>query len=78
MKQRLTKAPAKLGSTDVLDGEFFYRMPPDGHCPCEVVGTTMGRAKLGLPDVLEGAFKDHGHGAHLAVTPSHAGMQGRL
>ena len=38
----------------------------------------MGRAKLGLPDVLEGAFKDHGHGAHLAVTPSHAGMQGLL
>ena len=38
----------------------------------------MGRAKLGLPDVLEGAFKDHGHGAHLAVTPSHAGMQGQL
>ena len=36
----------------------------------------MGRAKLGLPDVLEGAFKDHGHGAHLAITLSHAGMQG--
>jgi hypothetical protein len=68
---------AKLGSTDVLEGAYFWRMPPDGHCPCEVVGTSVGRAKLGSTDVLGGALKDHGHGAHLAVTPSHAGTQSR-
>jgi hypothetical protein len=69
---------AKLGSTDVLEGAYFWRMPPDGHCPCEVVGTSVGRAKLGSTDVLGGALKDHGHGAHLAVTPSHAGTQGSM
>ena len=29
----------------------------------------MGRAKLGLPDVLEGAFKDHGHGCTFGRHP---------
>ncbi len=67
---------ATLGSTDVLKGAYFLadatREPLSHKCmePICALQYLEPTVELG------GALKDYGHGAHLAVTPSHAGTQG--
>ncbi len=52
---------AKLGSTDVLEGAYFWRMPPDGHCPCEVLGTLQWAVQnLGKQTCLEAHLRTIG------------------
>ncbi len=60
--------------TVMPEDAYFWRMPPESRCPTNV----RPRALQYLEPTVElgGAFKDYGHGAHLAVTPSHAGTQG--
>ena len=59
----------------MLEGAYFWadatREPLSHKC------TELSALQYLEPTVeLGGAFKDYGHGAHLAVTPSHAGTQG--